>query len=417
MGKKDNLVTGILSTLILAIFMLTIFFCLDLFGIINVPDEYSLVRILSSVFVTSSSTIEVYEEQVTEDTIDDWMNSDDTTDEIVEEEPEEEETHYDLGEFYNSSMEVTTTTTAAVETEVTSDEENDTDNVVNRMYYSQLDVYGKTIYMEFRDNIDNLKTGTYLIDFDTTFNDLLHEDNGAEVLESAFQYAINAFLFDHPEVFYIDVTKIYMTTETSTFGPLKTYRIRIGPLDGQNYLADYFENEAMVENAITTLENNRDAIESNITSTDVYTQVKAVHDYLINIVSYDTTVSESNIYTAYGAITGRLAVCEGYSKAFKYILDDMNIPCIIVCGTAQNSNNETETHAWNYVKISNKWYAVDVTWDDPIITGTGTVSSSVYTKYFLKGSRDFFTDHTEDGNIVEDSAFAYPSLSEENYGS
>jgi transglutaminase/protease-like cytokinesis protein 3 len=108
-------------------------------------------------------------------------------------------------------------------------------------------------------------------------------------------------------------------------------------------------------------------------------------------------------------------VCEGYAKSFKYILDDLGIPCVIVCGVGQNSNGEIENHAWNYVKLKDKWYAVDCTWDDPIIIGSGYVSESVYTKNFLKGSREFFKDHTEDGKVVEGSQFVYPTLSEDDY--
>lgn len=49
----------------------------------------------------------------------------------------------------------------------------------------------------------------------------------------------------------------------------------------------------------------------------------------------------------------------------------MNIPCIIVIGKATNTKGQTENHAWNYVQINEKWYAVDCTWDDPVIVGNG----------------------------------------------
>ncbi len=80
-----------------------------------------------------------------------------------------------------------------------------------------------------------------------------------------------------------------------------------------------------------------------------------------------------------------------------------------------NSANETENHAWNYVRLDRNWYAIDVTWDDPIIIGNGYISSLYYYKYYLKGSREFFVNHTEDGKIAGDSNFKYPTLSEINY--
>ena len=57
-----------------------------------------------------------------------------------------------------------------------------------------------------------------------------------------------------------------------------------------------------------------------------------VHDYLVNNVEYDTSISQSNIYDIYGALVNNVAVCEGYARAFKYIMDEMNIPCVLVIG-------------------------------------------------------------------------------------
>ena len=94
----------------------------------------------------------------------------------------------------------------------------------------------------------------------------------------------------------------------------------------------------------------------------------------------------------------------------------MNIPCIIACGTAVNSNGETENHAWNYVKLENRWYAVDVTWDDPIIVGGGTLTDELRYSYFLQGRASFFENHIEDGIIVGDVySFTYPTLNLANY--
>ena len=79
-------------------------------------------------------------------------------------------------------------------------------------------------------------------------------------------------------------------------------------------------------------------------------------------------------------------------------------------------NGETESHAWNYVQLDGKWYAIDVTWDDPIIIGNGYVSESTKYKHFLKGSNTFFASHKEEGNITDNSIeFNFPELSREDY--
>ena len=41
-------------------------------------------------------------------------------------------------------------------------------------------------------------------------------------------------------------------------------------------------------------------------------------------------------YTSYGCLVNRKAVCEGYSKAYKLILNRLNIECEVVSGKATN---------------------------------------------------------------------------------
>lgn len=392
MGRNDNLISTVLTFLIVIIFAITIYFCLDIFNIIEVPEKYSLTQFFATEEVQQVQSTEAI---VNKDNIDEWINK----------------------EYIENIVINDVETSENIEYIDNMQEENAQENsnyVVNRMYYSQLDIYGRMIYDKFNDNIDTLKSGTYVADFDTTFNDLLHEENGSKILENAFQFAINAFLFDNPEVFYIDITKIYMSTEVISFGPIKLYKVRIGPLEGETYLSDSFADEYAVNIAIQKMENIKQQIKLKIYG-NLDNQIKIIHDYLIENTEYDSELEMNSIYTAYGALVERHAVCEGYAKAFKAVLDELEIPCVIVCGLARNSNRKTESHAWNYVKIDGNWYAVDCTWDDPLIIGTGMVSPDIYKRYLLKGSLEFYEDHFEDGKIVEGANFVYPTISEENY--
>lgn len=409
MGRKDNLVAGIMTTLIIVIFLLTTYFCLDIFGIINVPESISLVKLLGSKTEETISIKPIDDLIITEENIDEWINSNTENDEkIDEEENPEEPVDIEIPERILPEEN-------EQEPQQNPAEENVSTNATNKVYYYQLDMYGKMIYDRMYDSVENLKTGTYEVQFDTLFNDLLHEEEGESTLENAFQFGVNALLFDHPEIFFLDITKMYMSTEITSFGPLKTYRVKIGNLEGENYLAKSFYNKQSVDVVTEMLETVKSNIEGSIIEETTYNKIKSVHDYLIKTVSYDQSLSKDNIYNIYGALINKEAVCEGYSKAFKYIMDDFGIPCVIACGVGQNSNGQTESHAWNYVRIDGNWYAIDCTWDDPVIVGNGRVSDSVYTKYFLKGSNDFFVDHTEDGKIVDNSNFIYPTLSVDNY--
>lgn len=404
----ENFITFILIFLIIIIFGGTVFFALDVFGVIHVPEKYSLASLLYSQIEVIAAG-----ENLTDNIIQDDFNSKDKdkindNNFIIENVTETEEVSAD---DYKDPLE---------ELERLQEEQNlnnyqssQTVNV-NNFYYEQLDEYGKIIYDRLYENIDKLKTGTYEADFGTEFNDLLHEENGTEVLNNSFQLAINALTFDNTDLFYIDVTKINLLTEITTRAFSTTYRVKIGG-NGQSYLADGFWDEEYVDIALGYVEDIKNNIISKTTGKDRVEQIKIVHDYLVDTVEYDLEAG-SNIYNIYGTLIDKRAVCEGYARAFKYILDDLEIPTVIACGLAKNSAGVTETHAWNYVQLENgQWYAIDVTWDDPVIIGSGIISDSIKYQYFLKGANKFFEDHFEDGNIVGEADFEYPKLSVLDY--
>ena len=213
-------------------------------------------------------------------------------------------------------------------------------------------------------------------------------------------------------MFYIDITKINLITEITTRAFSTTYRISIGG-NGKNYLSEDFDGLSKVNSEISNIENIKNDIISK-TGEDKVENLKIVHDYLVDTIEYDVDAGK-NVYNIYGALVDKQAVCEGYARTYKMILDELGIPCIIACGTGRNSSGETESHAWNYVQIDDKWYAVDVTWDDPVIIGNGSLTDTLKYRYFLVGSDEFFKDHFEDGNIVAEFKFEYPTLSNTNY--
>ena len=78
MRRKGNFISNILGFLIILIFLVTIYFCLDIFGIISVPEKYSLTTYLAPFLGMEVSELSVsadLEEMVTEDTIDEWINA------------------------------------------------------------------------------------------------------------------------------------------------------------------------------------------------------------------------------------------------------------------------------------------------------------------------------------------------------
>ncbi len=398
-NRGENFVTTILMLAIVVIFSITTYFCLDIFEIINVPEQYSLVSLLGSKIELSTVAENIEDIVPDEGTIKKKI--------IVSTENKTDT---------NANVQAPTFDNVKEENNIAGDTSNfeasNSVEVENKYYYNQLDVYAKAIYDDLYSHKEDLKTGLYTLDFDIAFNALLHEDSGAETLEKDFQLAVNALVFDKPEIFYLDITKMYLLTEITTFGPKKTYRVSIGPSNNVPYLSSSFPNIETIRNAEFQIEN---LVQSLRFSNNKYYQIREIHDFIVENTEYDETVSKSNIYNIYGTLINKEAVCEGYAKTFKYILDKLDIPCIIACGIGQNSKGQTESHAWNYVKLNDVWYAVDVTWDDPVIIGNGSVTNEMRYHYFLRGSNSFFKDHTEDGNLIGNFRFTYPNLSIEDY--
>lgn len=285
---------------------------------------------------------------------------------------------------------------------------------INKYFYNQLEEHAQTIYKAFETNKENMKTGTYKVELGSSFSTLLSESNGQEQLGKYYQSAIEAYTYDNPDVFYLSPNKMYLNIETTTRGSNVTYYVYINSGNEANYLIDEFSSKQQIDNAIGEIEQARNQILQNRKS-NTYDNIKMVHDYLVDNVEYDTTISKNNIYNIYGAMVNGQAVCEGYARSFKYLMDCLGIPCSLVIGKGTNSEGKTENHAWNYVQIDDYWYAIDTTWDDPVST-TGWISQSSKYRYFLKGSNDMIKDHQPSGQFTEGGkVFSYPPLSTSNY--
>ena len=162
-----------------------------------------------------------------------------------------------------------------------------------------------------------------------------------------------AVINDCPELFYVTGNASLSGSGSSATG----WQVTITP----HYLPDCKSKipafQEKLEDVIAYVESFSDPME----------QALAAHDYLMTCCAYnwDTAANnnapsstESYVYSAYGALVDEDAVCQGYALAYKLILNEVGIPCVTVSSSAMN-------HMWNLVQLDNKWYHVDVTWDDP----------------------------------------------------
>lgn len=118
---------------------------------------------------------------------------------------------------------------------------------------------------------------------------------------------------------------------------------------------------------------------------DPYLRVKALHDYVINRVTYDLDVLKGTTgvrpsQDAQTVFSTRKAVCEGYANLFTALGRAIGINVVVIEGDIRqdlapldvipeisrllDSNYNWTRHAWNAVKVSDNWQLVDTTWDD-----------------------------------------------------
>ena len=91
---------------------------------------------------------------------------------------------------------------------------------------------------------------------------------------------------------------------------------------------------------------------------------KKIFDWISDNVTYDHAAVKNpkkhpsimEAWTAYGTLVKKKAVCHGIACAFKLLCDCVGMPSIIVLGDAG------ERHAWNIVRIVDRFYQVDCTW-------------------------------------------------------
>ena len=285
-----------------------------------------------------------------------------------------------------------------------------------RHLYEQLDDTAKKIYDKLYENRENMKTGTYRIDFGNAFQNLLSQADGESELKKEYQSAIETLIYENPEIFYLDATSMYINIEKVIKITSTKYNVYIDNGSKPNYLAEGFNSKEDIEAYQAKIERVRDYIVKNIKDKNDYEKIKLTHNYLRDTIDYESTISKNNIYDIYGALVLRECVCEGYAKAFQYIMNEVGIDNVIVIGTGTNSMGKTENHAWNYVKLNEKWYAVDVTWDDPVLIGDGIIPEKSKYKYFLKGSKTMNENHFISGKFTDGGqTFTYPTLSVEDY--
>lgn len=335
--------------------------------------------------------------------------------------------------------------------------ENNTAEDINssKFHYKQLSDEAKKIYNVLYTMYTNnqLKTGTQ--NYDLVENGIFTEDqikdymSGDATIRTAMDAARYAFYADYPEIFYVNFSKLAIR---ATIDANKKYHAYLGSGRNANYYVDGFKDETEVENAVSEFNNIVDEIVQKANNINVeenqnitIQKIKLVHNEIIKNTGYRLESdcvpgNEEFISTPYGALVKKEAVCEGYARAFKTVLDKLGINSILVQGTHQSEGSAAVPHMWNYVEIEKEtnaraiekvWYAVDCTLDDPFlrdttfdttnpdfVPGSDIKEGFENTRYCMAGKETMNLEHValETVEAAGNYTFKYPELSYEDYG-
>ena len=126
--------------------------------------------------------------------------------------------------------------------------------------------------------------------------------------------------------------------------------------------------------AINEMQKSIDAVADKLVSeangkSTTFEKLKVFHDYLVLNSTFELkdeiTNYNATIYNALGSGEAQGNIqCAGYAKAMQYLCDKAGIVSMVVTG----ETNQGQSHAWNVVDIDGKWYNLDATWDDPILS-------------------------------------------------
>ncbi|MBR2590198.1 MAG: hypothetical protein IKE65_04670 [Clostridia bacterium] len=191
---------------------------------------------------------------------------------------------------------------------------------------------------------------------------------GTKIVDRVYFYSL---LADKPEYFFVrGNSTLYEQTDTGEKNARFDFK--------------YLYSEEEYTRRLEQMQSIYETIKKELPKdADDFHKAKAVYDYLIEHCAYDydytgNSLKEGDTTASYadGALVDELAVCSGYSRAFKWMMDRFGIPCMCI------SNSD---HEWNLVRIEDDYYHIDVTWAD--------TADNSDNKYFCVSDEEIYKDH------------------------
>jgi acid phosphatase family membrane protein YuiD len=196
---------------------------------------------------------------------------------------------------------------------------------------------------------------------------------------------INVVLGDHPSIVYFDKSQI--TTVSS--GSNRQVQL-VGCL-----------SKPQIRKLNSDIETIVDLIIAPLHQSSQFAKLIKIYKHLQANVKYDMDsfnglTNNPSAHNAYGALVNRLAVCDGFSSAFALLAQRIGFDCTVISGHSTHRSTGHGEHAWNIIKVNNKYYHMDVTWDANHYQDIGYNSY----EYFALSDEEIMNDHQWGNNVA-----------------
>ncbi len=191
------------------------------------------------------------------------------------------------------------------------------------------------------------------------FEEQVTFDSKYNVTVSELATVYNAFKNDHPERFEMMIDNQgnnYLTPYGYSWdGVDKVY----------SFFPKYYITKDEYNFYMAEIEEKANKLIEDIDVSKIgeYEASKIVYERLCENIDY--VLDAPYCHTIYGSLVNGASVCDGYAKAYQFLLNKLGIIAHTVSGNSYNPTTGVgEAHAWTLVRINGEYYYSDVTWAD-----------------------------------------------------
>lgn len=212
--------------------------------------------------------------------------------------------------------------------------------IADRYYYSKLTDREKKIYKALYTGLTNLENQIKTVPV----------SNPDKLMEKVW----SALISDNPHLYYVDQSQIAYQYSVTEMVITPAYYFPKTQIQSYNQ-----QIQDRVNKIVTAIVNKHGKNELK--------KETSLYDYFARHFTYNNAALNTTdkyilcrAHSILGVFLDGTAVCEGFAKAFKFMMNAMDMKCIVVGG--KSDFDDAIGHAWNIVKINGKSYHVDPTW-------------------------------------------------------